>query len=92
MPSRTVLLFALARARANRPTLEVDLPEPATVAGLKVAMGRACPALGSLLPILRIAVDSEYAPDDFPIPISPGRRAGGDPAGQRRFFGPNAWR
>jgi len=68
VPSATVLLFALARARAGRPALTVDLPESATVADLKAAMAAACPALGPLLPTLRIAIDSEYAPDDRPVP------------------------
>ncbi len=68
LPTRTVLLFALARAKAGQPTLAVDLAEAATVADLKAAMVRACPTLDSLMPTLRIAVDSEYADDDLPIP------------------------
>ena len=68
MPSRTILLFALARARAGRSTLSVDLAEPATVSDLKAAMIQACPTLAPLMPTLRIAVDSEYAADDLPIP------------------------
>jgi len=64
----TVLLFALAKERAGRPTLTVDLAEGSTVADLKAALARACPALAPLLPTLRIAIDSEYAPDDRPIP------------------------
>ncbi len=64
----TVLLFALAKERAGRPSLTVDLPDQSTVADLKAALSRACPALGPILPTLRIAVDSEYAPDDLPIP------------------------
>ena len=63
-----VLLFALARERAGRSVVTVDLPEPATVDDLKLALGRACPALAPLLPTIRIAVDSEYALDDDPIP------------------------
>ncbi len=63
----TVLLFALAKERAGRPTLTVDLPDPATVADLKSALAFACPALGPLLPTLRIAVDAEYAGDDRAI-------------------------
>ncbi|WP_435006885.1 MoaD/ThiS family protein [Tundrisphaera lichenicola] len=64
----TVLLFALARERAGGTILEVDLPENGTVADLKIALARTCPALGPLLPMLRIAVNSEYAPDDLTIP------------------------
>ena len=79
----TVLLFALAREKAGRPTLTVDLPEPATVADLKAALARACPALAPLLPTLRIAIDSEYAADDRADPAR--RRTGRDPARQRRL-------
>ena len=63
-----VLLFALARERAGRPSLTVELTESATVADLKLALVRACPALSPLLSMLRIAVNSEYAPDDQVIP------------------------
>jgi molybdopterin converting factor subunit 1 len=64
----TVLLFALARERAGRPSLTVDLPDSATVADLKLALAGACPALAPLLPTIRIAVNSKYASDDQPIP------------------------
>ena len=63
-----VRLFAAARQRAGRPTLDLELPEPATVAALKRALAAACPALAPLVASLRIAVDSEYAADDAPIP------------------------
>ncbi len=64
----TVLLFALAKQVVGQPALTVILSESATVADLKAALARACPALAPLLPTLRIAVDSEYAPDDHSIP------------------------
>ena len=64
----TVLLFALARAKAGRPSLSVDLPDPATVADLKSALALACPALAPLLPTIRLAINSEYALDDQIIP------------------------
>lgn len=60
-------LFALARDRAGRPTLALDLPEPATVADLKRALVAAVPGLEALLPVLKFAVDSEYADDATPI-------------------------
>jgi molybdopterin converting factor subunit 1 len=63
-----VRLFAVARHRAGRPTIALELPEPATVAALKRALAEACPALAPLVPSLRIAVNSEYAADDEPIP------------------------
>ncbi len=64
----TVLLFAMARDRAGRPSITVDLPNRATVADLKAALAGACPALGPMLPTVRIAINSEYADDDRPIP------------------------
>ena len=64
----TVLLFALAREKAGRPSLSVDLPEAATVADLKSALAIACPSLAPLLPTIRLAINSEYATDDQPIP------------------------
>ena len=66
-----VLLFALAKERAGRPALTVELPEFATVADLKLALARACPALAPLLSTIRIAVNSEYASDDRAIPPDP---------------------
>jgi len=61
-------LFALAKERAGTPFLALELPDCATVAHLKEALGEACPALQGLLPHLMIAVNSEYAGDDQPIP------------------------
>jgi molybdopterin converting factor subunit 1 len=63
----SVRLFALARERAGRSELSLQLPEPATVAHLKQALATACPELAPLVPNLMIAVDAEYAGDDQPI-------------------------
>lgn len=60
-------LFAVARERAGRPVVTLDLPEPATVADLKAALARSVPALAPLLPTIRIAVDSEYRDDAHPV-------------------------
>ena len=68
MMRATVLLFAIAKEIAGRPSLSVDIDETATVADVKAALARACPALGPLLPTLRMAINSEYATDDQPIP------------------------
>lgn len=59
-----VRLFALAKQRAGRAEIAVDVPEPATVAGLKAAMAAASPALAPLIPQLMIAIDADYALDD----------------------------
>ena len=63
-----VRLFAVARQRAGQPMLALEVSEPATVALLKRALAEACPALAPLVPSLLIAVDSEYAAADAPIP------------------------
>jgi molybdopterin converting factor small subunit len=63
-----VRLFAIARQRAGRQVVEVDLPETATVADLKAAILSQTPSLASLLPVLRFSVNSEYADDTTPIP------------------------
>ena len=49
--------------------MAVDLPAGATVADLKSALALACPSLRPLLPMIRIAIDSEYAVDDQTIPL-----------------------
>ena len=59
-----VRLFALARQRAGRSEVVVELPEPATVADLKKSLTEAIPELAPLASSLMIAVDSEYAGDD----------------------------
>jgi molybdopterin converting factor subunit 1 len=63
----TVRLFALARQRAGRAEVSLELPEPATVADLRQALGAAFPDLAPLLPAVRIAVAAEYADDDQEI-------------------------
>jgi molybdopterin converting factor small subunit len=67
----TVRLFALARQRAGRPEVVLDVPSPATVAGVKRALATALPELASLVPQLMIAIDADYANDDE-RPIPPG--------------------
>ena len=60
----SIRLFALARQRAGRPVVDLDVPEPATVAAVKRALAEAVPELAPLLPSLLLAVDAEYAADD----------------------------
>ena len=54
-------LFARARDLAGSPTLELELPESATAADLRIALGEQVPALQSILPSLLIAVGNDYA-------------------------------
>jgi molybdopterin converting factor subunit 1 len=63
-----VQLFAVARQRAGRPFVEVDLPDGATVADLKGALRETVPGLAPVLPSARFAVNAEYADDATPIP------------------------
>lgn len=63
-----LLLFAMARERAGRAAVELELGERATLAALKEELRRAVPALEPLIPVMRFAIDSEYADDDQTIP------------------------
>jgi molybdopterin converting factor small subunit len=80
-----VRLFAVARERAGRSVVEVELSEGATVADLKAAIVAEVPNLAPLIDIMRFAVGSEYADDATPIPpgadlaaIPPVSGGGGD--------------
>jgi len=67
-----VRLFAVARERAGRTTIEVDLPLGARVADLRAEIGQRVPGLAALLSRTMIAVDEEYAADDWVL--TPGTR------------------
>lgn len=59
---KTVLkLFARARDLAGAADVELDLPDAATVADLRLALGERFPALQSILPSLLVAVGTDYA-------------------------------
>ncbi len=80
-----VHLFAIARERAGRSVVDVDLPDDATVADLKWALNERVPALEPITASARFSVDAEYADDSTPIP--PGAELGSDSARQRRLDG-----
>lgn len=63
-----IQLFAIARQRAGRPAVELDLPESPTVADLKAALRDQVPALAPILGAARFSVNAEYADDATPIP------------------------
>ena len=65
----TIKLFAVARQRAGRESIEVELAERATVDDLRVAIARQHPVLAELLPHIRFAVNSDYAADSNVIPL-----------------------
>ena len=63
-----VLLFAKARDLAGRSEVVVSLPDGATVAELRQALGVVSPALLPLLPRLHVAINNNYASDSDPVP------------------------
>jgi len=68
-----IRLFAIARQKAGKPEIDVELPSlPATVGDLRLALAMQHPALASLAPRVMIAVDSEYAADE--TMINPGAK------------------
>jgi molybdopterin converting factor subunit 1 len=66
----SVKLFAVARQRAGRGTVEVELPAGATVGQLRAALAEQCPPLADLLKHSRVAVNSDYAGDAAVLPDS----------------------
>jgi CTP:molybdopterin cytidylyltransferase MocA/molybdopterin converting factor small subunit len=82
-----VRLFALAKERAERASVEVELLAGARVADLRAEIVRQFPALAPLLPRTMIAVNEEYAADDQILssdariavipPVSGGSKSGG---------------
>jgi molybdopterin converting factor subunit 1 len=64
---RVVRLFAIARERAGRGEVAIRLPAKATVADLRAALAEQVPGLAAIAPRVMIAVDSEYADDDYEL-------------------------
>lgn len=62
-----VKLFAVARQVTGRDTVDVCLPEGATVGQLRCELACQAPALLPLMPHLMIAVDTDYADDGRPL-------------------------
>jgi MoaE-MoaD fusion protein len=63
-----VKLFAVARQRVARDSVEVELPAAATVRHLRGALVEQFPPLADVIPHVRFAVNSEYAADATTIP------------------------
>lgn len=73
-----VLLFGPAREAAGSDRARVEIPVPATAAEVLAALGRAHPALVSLIPRSRVAINRRYVdvgtrvtPDDEVALIPP---------------------
>ena len=62
-----VLLFARAKDLAGSASLEVELREGATVAGLRRALETTYPRLGAFLPCCAAAVGDEVAPEEMAL-------------------------
>jgi len=60
----TVLLFAAAREAAGVNSVELDVPESATMAHARSALLRSVPKLAMRTGTLLWAVNNEYASDD----------------------------
>ncbi len=58
-----VQLFAVARQLQGADTMELQLPENATVGDLKAAIPTQAPRLAGLLGQLKFAVNEDYASD-----------------------------
>lgn len=58
-----VKLFAIAKQRAGRDELPVELPDGATIADLRDGVSMASPGLRNILPHAMWAVDTAYAND-----------------------------
>lgn len=64
-----VKLFAVARQRAGRDEVQVDLlAGPATVGDLRAALRERFPALAAVLPHVQVAVNNDYASERTVIP------------------------
>ncbi len=62
-----IKLFAVARQRTGQDTIEVELPEPATIRHLRSALIEQHPPLAEIVPHARFALSSEYAADSASI-------------------------
>ena len=63
-----VRLFAVARQMAGRDSVELELPEGATVAQVRTRLGTQIPPLPESVAQMMFAVDMQYASDQTRIP------------------------
>lgn len=62
-----VKLFAVAKQAAGVDSIEIEVPEQATVADVRRALIAAVPALSPAAKFLLFAVDAEYAGDQMVV-------------------------
>lgn len=70
MNNITTLFFATLRDRAGVRSVEMQIPEQATVADFKLILIERIPALTGLLPHTLVAINQEYVFDETVIPNS----------------------
>jgi molybdopterin converting factor subunit 1 len=63
-----VRLFAVARQVAGRDSVELDLPEGATIAQLRGQLGTQVPPLSGIVAQMMFAVNMQYANDETKVP------------------------
>jgi len=63
-----VLFFATLRQRAGMKSLELEVPDDMDVQGLRGQLSRDYPALEESLKTVVVAINREFAFDDFVIP------------------------
>jgi molybdopterin converting factor small subunit len=63
-----VRLFAVAKQVAGRDSVELDLPEGATIAQLRDLLGNQVPSLSAIITQVMFAVGTQYANDRTRIP------------------------
>jgi molybdenum cofactor cytidylyltransferase len=90
-----IRLFAMARERAGRSLIDLELAPGSRVADLRDALREQFPELAPLLPNALIAINQEYAGDEMQIlpgsriavipPVSGGECRCGDPPPERRL-------
>ncbi|MHB8971436.1 MAG: MoaD/ThiS family protein [Pirellulaceae bacterium] len=61
-------LFAAARQAVECDAVEMELPEPVTVADVRRQLAIRFPALGTLVAHLLFALNHRYVTDDVPVP------------------------
>ena len=63
-----VRLFAITKQVAGCDSVELELPDGATIGQLRSRLATQIPQLDSLLQRMMFAIDTEYARDDVVIP------------------------
>jgi len=65
-----VKLFAVAKERAGRANVEIEVGPGATVRQLRGLIVEQVPALADVMPHARLAINSDYAADGMLIPAA----------------------